>query len=234
MKVVPERSTRSSRVAGAVVTILASLLALFVSGCTTVDSPAGTEDGWRALFDGRSTDGWRQVGPGQMRLQDGELVTDGGMGLLWYTREKFSNCQVRVVFKPTGTNDNSGVFIRIPKPPRDEWDAVNGGYEVQIENNGDLWHRTGCLYSFTKAQNKVLANVGEWNELIITMFGPRTRVSVNGVPVTDFTEGDPVPAKYQPYEPDRGARPVAGYLGLQNHDTNSHVRFKFVGVRPLR
>jgi len=161
-------------------------------------------------------------------------VTVGGMGMLWYTREKFSNCQIRVVFKPTGSNDNSGVFIRIPFPPRDEWDAVNGGYEVQIENNGDLWHRTGCLYSISKAQNKAFANIGEWNEMLITLFGPRTRVSINGVPVTDFTEGDPVPLKYQPYEPDRGPRPMAGYIGLQNHDTNTHVRFKFVGVRPMK
>jgi len=54
------------------------------------------------------------------------------MGLLWYTREKFGNCAIRVVFRTTKPDDNSGVFIRIPEPPRDPWQAVHTGYEVQI------------------------------------------------------------------------------------------------------
>jgi hypothetical protein len=208
---------------------------VLLAGCASDTQGTSISGGnWRALFDGRSKDGWQQVGPGQFRLEGGELVTDGGMGVLWYTREKFSNCQIRVVFKLTGGNDTSGVFIRIPNPPRDEWDAVNGGYEVQIANNGGDWQRTGCLYTFTKAQSKVFANVGEWNEMLITLFGPRTRVIVNGVPVTDHMEGQPVPLKYHWYEPDRGPRPLGGYIGLENHDTNSQVRFKFVGVRAVK
>jgi hypothetical protein len=196
--------------------------------------PAQVPSDWRAIFDGRSTDGWRHVGAGELRLEKGELVTHGGMGVFWYTREKFSNCQIRVVFKLTGSNDNSGVFIRLPRAPRDEWDAVNTGYEVQIDNTGDLWHRTGCLHSISRAQNKVLANIGDWNEMLITLFGPRTRVSVNGVPVTDYTEEDPVPPKTQPHEPERGPRPLAGYIGLQNQGEDARVHFKLVAVRPLK
>jgi hypothetical protein len=221
-------------VSGLAMAIVLTAAGLAFIGCATKETSSLVASDWRPLFDGRSIDGWRQIGPGKMRVENGELVTDGGMALLWYSREKFSNCQIRVVFKLSATNDNGGVFIRIPNPPRDEWDAVNGGYEVQIDDHGDLWHRTGCLYSFTKAQNKVFANVGTWNEMVITLFGPRTRVSVNGVPVTDYTEGDPVPAKYQPYEPDRAPRPIAGFIGVQNHDTNTHVRFKFVGVRAMK
>ena len=186
------------------------------------------------MFDGRSTEGWKQVGSGEVKLVNKELVTQGGLGVFWYSREKFSNCQIRVVFKLTASNDNSGVFIRIPDPPRDEWDAVNKGYDVKIDNNGGVWHRTGTLYSLTRAQNRVFANVGDWNEMLITLFGPRTRVSVNGVPVTDFTEGDPVPLKYQWYEPDRGPRPMAGYIGLENHGDGAQVHFKLVAVRPLQ
>ena len=43
------------------------------------------------------------TGPGEIKLEDGELVTYGGMGLLWYTGEKLGNCRIRVVFKPTVT-----------------------------------------------------------------------------------------------------------------------------------
>jgi len=214
---------------------LAALLALLftIPSCRTrdVEEKSG---GWKPIFDGRSTDGWQMTGPGELRLVNGELVTHGGMGMLWYSREKFGDCRLRVVFKPTTTNDNSGVFIRIPAPPADPWFAVNRGYEVQIENRGDAWHRTGTLYSFNEAKQNVNTRLNEWNVLIITLEGKRTRVEVNGVLVTDFREGDPVPLKVQDYEPDRGLRPNAGYIGLQNHDDTARVHFREVSVAPLR
>ena len=107
---------------------------------------------------------------------------------------------IRVVFKMRDQNDNSGVFIRIPIEPREPWMPVHYGYEVQIDNEPekskeDDYHVTGTLYSLTKP----LASPGkpgpEWNTMEITLDGPHTIVVVNGVKVTDFTEGDPVPAR---------------------------------------
>ncbi len=208
--------------------------AVFLMWGTLVSRGAADESGeWRTLFDGRSKAGWRMVGPGELRLENGELVTHGGMGLLWYEKEKFSDCQIRVTFKLTGKKDNSGVFIRIPNPPRTPWDGVNRGYEVQIDNTGDEWHHTGCLYSLTKAVHMVDAKVGEWSTMLITLDGKRTLVEVNGLKVTDYTEGKPVPEKQHWYEPDRGLRPEVGYIGLQNHGDDARVHFKEVSVRPL-
>jgi hypothetical protein len=216
-------------------TRLAALLALVFTLTSCRTRPAADESaGWKPIFDGRSTEGWQMTGPGELRLENGELETRGGMGMLWYAREKFGDCRVRVVFMPTTTNDNSGVFIRIPEPPHDPWFAVNRGYEVQIENRGDVWHRTGTLYSFNQARQNVSARLNEWNTMIITLEGKRTRVEVNGVLVTDFREGDPVPPKVKDYEPERGLRPNSGYIGLQNHDDNARVRFREVSVAPLR
>ena len=174
------------------------------------------------------------TGPGEVRLENGELVTYGGMGMLWYTKEKFGDCRIRIMFKPVISKANSGVFIRIPEPPRDPWFAVNRGYEVQIENNGDAWHRTGTLYSISEAKAKVNARVNEWNTMLITLESKRTRVEVNGVLVTDFSEGDPVPPKTMDNEPDRGTRPNSGYIGLQNHDGDGAVHFREVSVAPLQ
>lgn len=189
---------------------------------------------WRALFNGRDTEGWKMVGPGELKLVDGELVTEGGMGLLYYTREKFGDCRVRVVFKLNLPTDNSGVFIRIPEPPEDPWFAVNHGYEIQIDNNGDAWHRTGCVYSMSEAKRRVNARVNEWNSMIITLEGKRTRVEINGALVADFTEGAPVPPKQKDHEPERRPRPDFGYIGLQNHGGDAQVYFRYVGVAPLR
>ena len=214
--------------------LAAGLAALLASARPGLAQPSTGADSWRAILDGSTTAGWAMVGPGQLKPEGDALVTEGGMGLFWYTKEKLADCQVRVVFRLSSAKDNSGVFIRIPDPPTTPWDAVHKGYEVQIDNTGDDWHRTGVLYSLTRAKASVSPKVGEWATMIITLDGKRTRVEVDGALVTDFTEGDPVPDKKQPYEPDRGPRPEAGYIGLQNHDEHARVVFKEISVRPLR
>src|SRR3954468_3170344 len=107
-------------------------------------------DGWRQLFNGRNLDNWQHVGPGKFVVENGELRTESGMGLLWYTREQFGNCRIRVVFKTTSAASNSGVFVRIADRPKDEWFAVHHGYEVQICDSQDEYHRTGAVYSLAK------------------------------------------------------------------------------------
>src|SRR5690242_6142241 len=99
----------------------ASLLALTCGLASCKSWHASPRGGWRPLFDGTSTNGWQMTGPGEFKLENGELVTHGGMGLFWYTREKFGDCRIRIMFQPTSSEDNSGVFIRIPEPPKDEW-----------------------------------------------------------------------------------------------------------------
>jgi hypothetical protein len=138
-------------------------------------------------------------------------------------------------------NDNSGVFIRIPVEPREEWMPVNYGYEVQIDNHPergadkeDDTHSTGMLYSLTKPLAKAWKPGPEWNTMDITLDGPRTIVTLNGVKVTDYKEGDPVPPKKLDYEPQRGRRPILGYVGLQNHSDNDIVFFKEVAIKPLK
>ncbi len=213
----------------------AAVLGLAVSSCEQAphkESSAAIPS-WRALFDGTGTAGWEMVAPGEFKLENGELVTYGGMGLLWYAKEKFGNCQLRVVFKITKEGDNSGIFFRIAEPPKTPWEAVNKGYEAQILNREDEYHRTGCIYSLTKAKAIVNLKAGEWNTYLITLEGKRTRVEVNGQTLADYTEGDPVPEKTKPYEPDRGPRPDSGYIGLQNHNADTHVHFKEVSVRGL-
>jgi hypothetical protein len=206
------------------------LLGMVSMSCKHVDSNRG---GWRTVLDVNHTNGWRMVGPGEFKVEGDALVTYGGMGMLAYEKEKLGDCQIKVVFKLTGEADNSGVFIRIPEKSNDPWFAVNNGYEVQIANQGDEWHRTGVLYSFTKAQNAVNPKVGEWSTMLITLHGKRTVVEVNDVLVMEFFEGQSVPQKKIWYEPERRPRPETGYIGLQNHGGDAHVHFKEVSVRPL-
>src|SRR6266496_4846754 len=163
---------------------------------------------WKQLFDGKDLTGWKHV-----------------------------DCTIRVVFKIRDHNDNSGVFIRIPIEPREEWMPVHYGYEVQIDNEAggeDEYHITGMLYSLTKPLARTGKPGPEWNTLEITLDGPRTIVILNGTKVSDYTESDPVPERKFNFEPERGPRPNDGYIGLQNHSDKDVVFFKEVAVRMLK
>jgi hypothetical protein len=198
------------------------------------DSSAWPQSGeWEQLFNGKDLTGWEQVGRGNFVVEDGMLKTVSGMGLLWYTDRKIGDSVVRVVFKLTHDQDDSGVFIRIPGRPTEPWMPVNRGYEVEIGNWPDDYSCTGVLYSLTKARSRPSKPTGEWNTMEITLDGPHTIVVVNGAKVTDYVEGDPVPPKQHDYEPDRGPRPDIGYIGLQNHSAESAVYFREVAVKSL-
>lgn len=186
------------------------------------------------LFNGKDLDGWEHVGPGELVLENGLLRTVGGMGLLWYTRETFGDCILRVVYKTEAENTNSGVFIRIAEPPVDEWVGVHKGYEVQILNTAkDDYHITGAIYSLAPAQARPWKAPGEWNVMDIHMDGELVKVYLNDTLVTDFDPSQPVPEKKMWYEPERGPRPTHGYIGLQNHDDTCVAYFREASIRPL-
>lgn len=198
---------------------------------------ASNEGGVRQLFDGKDMAGWEFLGqPGQQGfiVEKGVLQTRHGDGMLWYTREKIGNATIHVVYKMSNNKGNSGVFIRIPEPPKNEDYAINKGIEVQIDNRDNDWHCTGVLYSMTKALARPYKPAGEWNTLDITLEGLRTIVKVNGVLVTDYDGKSPVPPKEKSWEPDRGPRPESGYIALQNHDDEAVFSFQEISVHPLK
>src|SRR5690242_16544745 len=198
--------------------------------------------GGRQLFNGKDLNGWARIPrhenppPGQKPgfvVQDGLLISNPGAPEddLWYTVGKIGNATLRVVYKVSAPEANSGVFIRIPFEPKSEDDAINKGIEVQIQDSGDDYHCTGVLYSMTKTKARPYKPAGEWNVLEIEMQGMRTLVKLNGVLVTDYDGVSPVPPKEKSYEPDRGPRPEIGYIALQNHDNEAVISFKEISLQ---
>jgi hypothetical protein len=198
--------------------------------------------GWTAekkLFNGKDLTGWARIPrhegapagekPGFV-VKDGLLVSlpDAPEDDLWYTPSKIGNATLRVVYKVSAPDANSGIFTRIPYQPKSEDDAINKGIEVQIQDTGDEYHCTGVLYSMTKAKARPYKPAGEWNTLEIEMRGPRTIVHLNGALVTDYDGVSPVPPKKGIYEPDRGRRPDEGYIAIQHHGGAATLWFKEV------
>lgn len=175
------------------------------------------EYGYVDLFDGKTLDGWSMAGPGEFILEHGVLETKDGMGLLWYNKKPFKNFTLVVEWMNHRQEDNSGIFVRFPDPGNDPWVAVNGGYEIQIDDKSAPPNCSGSIYSIAPATKLMTYGPMRWNRYEITVVGQQYTIVVNGEKVCDFT----------------GDRSVEGYIGLQNHDPKSKVRFRRVAIKEL-
>lgn len=115
------------------------------------------------------------------------------------------------------------------------WYAVHHGYEVQIRDDADEYHRTGAIYSLAKAAAAPPKRLDEWKTMVITLQGSLVQVEIDGRLTTSFEPDSPdVPADRKWFELKREPkRPTTGFIGLQNHDPGDVVYFKEVSVRPL-
>jgi hypothetical protein len=226
---------------------LAILFCVAVGCCTASfaqseqNACASDANQMRQIFNGKDLSGWKHVGAGSVTVEGGLIQTHGGMGLLYWTEGKIGDCVIRIVYRMQHENDNSGVFVRIPLEPREEWMPVHYGYEVEIDNHPernsppeDEYHASGTLYSLTRPLAAPGKPGPEWNTLEITLDDARTIVVLNGVKVTDFREGDSVPERKFDFEPQRGSRPRLGYFGLQNESDQDTVLFREVAISPLK
>ncbi|MGH7496102.1 MAG: 3-keto-disaccharide hydrolase [bacterium] len=230
---------------------------------------------WRSLpliTNGKVDESWTQIGYGSMVIDDNSLRTEcdsWGMGLFLYTKERFGNCQIRVVYRSKDSKSNAGVYIRIdegilarlnekaPALQRNEkgeltpkslqeaqaaseelkgpWYAVHRGFEVQICDEVDEYHRTGAIYSLANAAPVPNLQAADWKTMVITLQGNIVLVDVDGKRITTFDSDGKDPRRERKwYEPKYEAkRPASGYIGLQTHDPGDVVYFKEVSVRPL-
>jgi hypothetical protein len=115
------------------------------------------------------------------------------------------------------------------------WYAVHHGYEVQIIDSADAFHRTGSIYSYAPAADLPAAPADGWRTMIITLQGNLVLVELDGKPITRFDSAakDLPPRKNWPEPKREYPRPTSGYIGLQTHDPGDIVVFREVSVRPL-
>lgn len=143
------------------------------------------ETGFRPLFDGTAAtfSKWRLAGPGGggMLHVNGEMVSygDGGLRLLYYPTETFSDFTLRLQFRIFDTTKhNSGVFVRFPRPTLDlakaelkrradnepafdkgnpAWRPVIAGFEIQVDDNA-IGDSTKDFYGIRPEPNGLYKN----------------------------------------------------------------------------
>jgi hypothetical protein len=185
-------------------------------------SPASNDDiNFTSIFDGKTLNGWKMAGEGKLVIveSDAALQSEGGMGLLWYTENKYKNFILKLEWKVSDEGDNSGVFVRFPDPDDNPNNAVRKGYEIQIDDKAaNSIHQTGAIYDFA-APNKIVSKPpGQWNAIEIQVINQSYTVIMNGQKITEFT----------------GNRLTEGYVGLQAHDDKSKVSFRNIMIKDIK
>ena len=204
------------------------------------DVPDATaEAGFTPLFNGHGMKGWTMAGGGGFRVVDGALESfnnSSELGLLWSHIPTPANFVLRLEWRTSRMEDNSGVFLRFPAPDskgylNPAWVAVHWGFEVQIDElgqpDGAAIHKTGAIYNEagqTLSQQPARSS-GQWNEYEVRVQGDVYIVLLNGVQVTLFSNQDVK----------RGLASTAkapSYIGLQSYP-GQRVQFRNIRIKTL-
>ncbi len=208
-------------------------------------SPSEIAAGWKLLFDGKTTAGWRNFGNDKLNegceVQDGNLVIlgkGGEMGGDILTVEQFEDFELYLewAISPCG---NSGIFFHVLE------DGYSGPYETGqeyqlIDDEGfpeklGEWQKTGADYAMHNPGQKTLKPVGEFNSSKISVKNGFVEHWLNGEKIltyelwTDEWKALVQNCKWKDYPSYGLAR--KGYVGLQNH--GSSIKFRNIKIRDL-
>jgi hypothetical protein len=187
---------------------------------TTANSLSDAEKaaGWRLLWDGKTTDGWRSAKAGSFpakgwQIEEGVLsvLSSGGQesaaGGDIITRDRFSEFELMLDFKITpGANSGIKYFCQPNLDPITGTGAKSAtgsaiGLEFQILDDerhpdakqGRDGNRTmGSLYDLiTAAATKQPNPIGEWNSARVLVSGNHVEHWLNGQKVVEYERGSP-------------------------------------------
>jgi hypothetical protein len=161
--------------------------ALALAGAATF-SQAQTGPGWTQLFDGKSLDGFDQVGTANWRVEDGALVADKStapQGGHLVTKNSYKDHMIYVEFW-TDEKANSGVFVRCKDPKKI---GARDCYEFNIfDTRPDPSYGTGAIVYFAEA-NPALKAAGKWNTMEISANKRHLTLTLNGTKTADVNNG---------------------------------------------
>jgi hypothetical protein len=209
-------------------------------------SAADRAAGWRLLFDGKTTKGWRGVKTGggfpseQWVVADGLLKCVGGKKHIdIITEEEFGDVELVWEWR-LAPGGNSGVKYLVDEARSQPGFGI--GFEYQLIDDdrhpdakaGRDGNRTvGALYDLIAPRDKVVHPPGQWNESRLLIVGNHVEHWLDGKKVVSFERGSPemkalvAASKYRSIA--GFGEDARGHLLLQDHETE--IAFRNVKVR---
>lgn len=216
------------------------------------------KDGWKLLFDGKTTNGWRgaykdafpakgwNVADGLLTIQKsdgsesqsfGDIVTDG----------EYSDFDLMFDFKLTeGANSGVKYFVaeQSPKPKGSafglEFQVLDDDKHPDAKLGRDGNRTVGSLYDLIPANSKKANPIGEWNTGRVVSKGNHVEHWLNGKKVVDYERGSEkfrelvAMSKYKAPEYNANGRfgeAPKGHILLQDH--GNQVSFRNIKIKTL-
>ncbi len=181
-------------------------------------------EGFMALFDGKTMNGWWVKGDNKQGFhasEEGylEWLSEGAGALM--SHDRYDNFILRMDWKilPGG---NSGVWLRAPRNARQS----KIGMEVQMRGDHGTEEpddqNTGAIYDVLAPLCMPANPEGQWNSLDVTFNGPHLKVLMNGQVVQDVNFDEHEELKY---------RLRKGFICLTDH--GNYVAFRNIRLKKL-
>lgn len=154
--------------------------------------------GWELLFDGNSTEGWRNYKQDKIsagwQVEDGAIVRSGANAGDIITEEKFKYFELSIEYK-ISKGGNSGIMFHVAE---NDGPPYSTGPEIQVQDNvdGSDPQKSGWLYQLyqpPRIDGQVLdatRPAGEWNQIFMRITPSTSEVNMNGVRYYTFNVGD--------------------------------------------
>lgn len=206
-------------------------------------TPEEQAEGWRLLFDGQTTDGWRGYRredlPAGWQAVDGALTRVADAGDL-ITRDRFRDFDLRLEWN-IAPGGNSGIMYRVTE---DERAPYMTGPEMQVlddaghDDGKSRLTAAGASYGLYPSPAGVVKPAGEWNVVRILVDGNHVEHWLNGQKVVELEIGSPdwerrvAASKFVKWP--RFGRAPDGHLALQDHGDRvayRNLKLKLLGDR---
>jgi hypothetical protein len=211
-------------------------------------TPEEKQAGWRLLFDGQTTAGWRgyqsTTMPASWRVENGSLLSrriQGESSGDIISVEQFADFELVWEWKMTAGN-NSGVIYRATEERAHVWET---GPEYQIlDNQGHLdglnpLSSAGACYSAFAPAKDATRPLGQWNQSRVVARGTHVEHWMNGEKLLEYDVGS---RRWQAYVKTSKFFPAAygqsnwskvpkGHIGLQ--DYGGAVEFRGLKLRVI-
>jgi hypothetical protein len=197
------------------------------------------KEGWKLLFDGKTTDGWRgynmKIFPDCWAIEDGSLTMNSkgaheDQDII--TAKKYRDFAFFLEYKLT-KGANSGIIFQVAEDTIYKF-PYETGPEFQVIDHQNWpdpledWQINGANYAMYPPIAKPYKPLGEWNQLFLVVKGNEVTQILNGVVVVKYEKNSEEwkklrnSGKWSAY-PDWG-KFDEGFLTLQNHGTKVWYR----------
>jgi hypothetical protein len=197
-------------------------------------------DGFKLLFDGKSTDGWRgykkQNVPGGWKVVDGSLTRVGGGGDI-VSKDEFGSFDLRLDWR-VAPGGNSGIMYHVQESQPSSYMT---GPEYQVldnERHADGKNKltsAGSCYALYPPKEDVCKPAGEWNQTRIVIKGNKVEHWLNGSKIVEYEKGGEewnqkiASSKFKQWS--EFGKPMKGHLCLQDH--GDKVEYRNIRVKVM-